>query len=339
MCEMKLPNGKKGHAMVSFVAMAIVLAGVLLMLMAAEHAQAQSWPARPVRLVVPFSNGTGPDVIARSLGQKLSERWTQPVVVDNRPGASGNIGAEIVAKAAPDGLTLMVLASTFSVSPSLYANLPFDPLRSFTHVSLIATGTMALAVHAAVAARDLNEFIALLKAQPGKFSYSSPGNGTAQHVVMELFKLTTGTEILHVPYKAAAQAQLDVASGQISATVLPVNNSVPLMRGNRIRLLAAGGSRRSPVSPEVPSFEEQGLRGIDPDIWFALFGPAGLPEDVLKKIHGDIQAALREAEIKEVFGKLGMEPTGSSSEAMRERLAQDLQRWSRVVREAKIKAD
>ena len=251
------------------------------------HAQ---YPSRPVKLVVPFTPGTGIDILARVFAQKLQDRTKAPVVVENRPGASGNIGTEAVAKAPADGYTLLMTATTIVQSAVLNKAVPYDP-KAMTPIGLAAVGNLSLVVHPSMPARSVAEFVALAKAQPGRLNYASPGNATPHHLAMELFKLRFGVELTHVPYKGTAGAVTDLLSGQIQAMFLPVHVALPQAQSGKLTMLASGGAQRSPVTPDVPSLAEAGLRDIDVDIWYALLGPAGMPRDVVqlpqRRVGGD----------------------------------------------------
>ena len=318
----------------------VVLAAVLLTLAALPAAQAQErYPSRPIRVIVPFTAGTGIDILARTIGQKLSERFKVPVVVENRAGASGNIGTEAVAKAPADGYTLLMTASTIVQNAALSRSVPYDPVRGFSPIGLTAIGNLGLAVHPAVRAKSVAEFVALAKAQPGRLNYASPGNGTPHHLAMELFKLNFGIDVTHVPYKGTAGAVTDLLGGQVQAMFLPVHVALPQARGGKLRILAAGGSRRSPVTPELPSLAEEGVRDIDVDIWYALFAPAGLPRDLVSLIGAEVAAILAQPEVREGLQKQGLNPVTGTPEELARLVETDLERWIRVVRSAHIGVD
>jgi len=318
----------------------VVLAAVLLTLAALPAAQAQErYPSRPIRVIVPFTAGTGIDILARTIGQKLSERFKVPVVVENRAGASGNIGTEAVAKAPADGYTLLMTASTIVQNAALSRSVPYDPVRGFSPIGLTAIGNLGLAVHPAVRAKSVAEFVALAKAQPGRLNYASPGSGTPHHLAMELFKLHFGINITHVPYKGTAGAVTDLLGGQIEAMFLPVHVALSQAQAGKIRLLAAGGSRRSPVTPDLPSLAEEGVREIDVDIWYALFGPAGMPRDLVNLIGAEVAAILAQPEVREGLQKQGLNPVTGTPEELARLVETDLERWTRVVRSAHIGAD
>jgi len=296
------------------------------------------YPARAITLIVPFSPGTGIDILARTCGQKLAERWDVAVPVENKPGASGNIGAELVANAPADGHTLLVTATSFAVNPAVN-RVRYDPLRGFAPVALLATGTLAFAVNESVPASSLREFVALAKAKPGAIDYASPGNGTVQHLATELFKLAAGVELRHVPYKEAAGATRELAAGIVSAMILPVHTVAPLVHAHRVRLLAVFGEERSPVFPDVPTLKEAGVAGVDASVWYALFAPAATPAAVVQKLNGEINAILAASDVKELLGKQGLVPAGESPERLAAHLRAELERWARVAAEARVRPD
>jgi tripartite-type tricarboxylate transporter receptor subunit TctC len=311
-----------------------------LTLAALPAVQAQErYPSRPIRLIVPFTAGTGIDILARAIGQKLSERLKVAVVVDNRAGASGNIGTEAVAKAPADGYTLLMTASTFVQNAALSRSVPYDPVRGFAPIGLAAIGNLALVVQPSVAAKSVAEFVALAKAQPGRLNYASPGSGTPHHLAMELFKLNFGVDIMHVPYKGTAGAVTDLLGGQVQAMFLPVHVALPQARSGKLRILAAGGSQRSPVTPELPSLAEEGIRDIDVDIWYALFAPAGLPRELVNLLNAELAAILAQSEVRDNLQKQGLNLVTGTPEELARLVETDLERWTRVVRTARISSD
>jgi tripartite-type tricarboxylate transporter receptor subunit TctC len=299
----------------------------------------QDYPTRPVHLIVPYTPGTGADILARLLGPKLGERWKVGVPTENKPGATGNIGADFVAKAAPDGHTLLFVATSFGTTPALQKNLPYDPVKSFDPVALIATSGLVVVVHPQVPARSMKELIELAKRQPGKMHYSSPGNGGPQHLAMELVKLETGMDIVHVPYKAAAGALADVVGGHVDATVAAVQTAHPHVQSGRLRALAVMSLERSSAYPEVPTMKEQGLPDLEVETWYAAFVPANTPSQIIQKLNSDINAVLRDAQVREAIEKQGMSPVGGTPQRLAELVKNEIPRWTRVVGAAGIKAD
>ena len=303
------------------------------------EAAAQALSNRPIRIIVPFTAGTGMDLLARLVGEQLRQRWDQPVVVDNRAGASGNIGSEAVARSAPDGHTLMMTANTFVITPPLYKNVPYDPVKDFSPIGLVAVGQLALAVHPSVKAASASEFIAAAKEKPGAMSYSSPGVGTPQHLSMESLKLATGIDILHVPYKGSAGAVQDLVGGQVAAMVIPVHTGLPLAADNKIRLLGVISAERSPVAPQLATFGEQGIKGVDVDLWYGLYAPASTPADIVKRLNEAVNAILADAAVKEQVAKQGLVAKGGMPEELGKLTAADLARWTKVIETAGIKAE
>ena len=300
---------------------------------------AQDFPSRPVRVVVPYTPGTGADILARLLGPKLGERWKVGVVAENKPGATGNIGAEFVAKAEPDGHTLLFVATSFGTTPALQKHLPFDPVKNFEPVALIATSGLVVVVNPNVPARSMKELIALTKRQPGQMHYSSPGNGGPQHLAMELIKLETGMSIVHVPYKGASGALSDVVGGHVDATIAAVQTAHPHVQAGRLRALAVMSDERSPAYPDVPTMKEQGLSDLEVETWYGAFAPGGTPEAVIREINAGINAALKDAQVRDAIEKQGMTPVGGTPQRLGNLVKSELPRWNRVVKEAGIKAD
>ena len=299
----------------------------------------QEYPTRPVHFIVPYTPGTGADILARLLGPKLGERWKVGVPTENKPGATGNIGADFVAKAPPDGHTLLFVATSFGTTPALQKNLPYDPVKSFDPVALIATSGLVVVVHPQVPARSMKELIELAKRQPGKMHYSSPGNGGPQHLAMELIKLETGMDIVHVPYKAAAGALADVVGGHIDATVAAVQTAHPHVQSGRLRALAVMSLERSSAYPDVPTMKEQGLPDLEVETWYAAFVPANTPSQIIQKLNGDINTVLRDPQVREAIEKQGMSPVGGTPQRLAELVKNEIPRWNRVVSAAGIKAD
>jgi len=269
----------------------------------------------------------------------LSERWGVPVVVDNKPGASGNIGTELAARAAGDGYTLMMTATTFALNPALSKKSQYDPLKSFAPVSLVATGVLSFAVSANTPAANIGELVALAKSSPGKLNYASSGNGTPQHLTMELFKLTAGVDITHVPYKGAAEATKDLAGGYVDAMILPVHTVAPLVHAGKVRLLAVLNDERSPVFPAVPTLRDAGYPAVESSVWYGLMAPATTPADIVRKLNGEISAILALADVKEILARQGLSPAGREPERLSKLVGTELERWRRVIAQARIRAD
>jgi tripartite-type tricarboxylate transporter receptor subunit TctC len=302
---------------------------------------AQSFPSRPVTLIVPFTPGTGIDILARAIGPKLSELWKQPVVVDNRPGASGNIGTDLVAKAPGDGYTLMVTVNTFTITPALFKGMPYDPVKDIAPVSKIAVATYAFLVNPKVfPANSLGEAIAMIRASPDKYYFASPGNGTPHHVGMELIKLRLGLDATHVPYKGFAGAMTDLVGGQVQMMFTLIHSAIPHVRAGRLRVLAVTGAARSPQFPEAPTFREQGIDFMDGvDAWYAVMAPGKTPPELVARINADVNTVMAAPDLRENLGKQGLIPVTSTPEELAALIKADLARWSRVVADAKISID
>jgi len=299
-----------------------------------------TYPAASIRIIVPFTPGTGIDILARTLGQKLSEDWKTAVVVENRPGASGNIGTEAVARAAPDGYTLLMTANTIVLNRSLFKSIPYDPIKDFAPVAPLAIGRLALVTHPSIGTKTVAEFITLARREPGKLNYGSPGNGTPHHLAMELFKSKTGIDVVHVPYKGTAGAVTDLLSGQINVMFLPVHVALPYVESGKLDMLAAGGTTRASATPAIPSLAEAaGIRDVDTDIWYGLYAPAGTPADVVRKLNAEVNALLKSRDVAETLAKQGLQPTGGAPDDLARLTRTDLERWSVVVRDAKIQPD
>jgi len=320
--------------------MKAVFAAWLLALLA-PAAAAQSFPSRPVTLVVPFSPGTGIDILARAIQPKLQERWKQPVIVENKPGASGNIGTDFVAKSAPDGHTLMVTVNTYTITPALFRNMPYDAATDLAPVSKIAIATYCFAVNPNVfPVSNMQEAIAAIKANPGKYNFASPGNGTPHHVGMELIKLNLGLDATHIPYKGFAGAMTDLVGGQVQMMFTLVHSAIPHARAGRIRILAVTGAKRSPQFPEAPTFREQGIDFMDDvDAWYAVMAPGKTPADLVARLNADVNAVMALPDVRDNLTKQGLIPVTSTPQELQQLIKSDLVRWRKVVDDAHIKAD
>jgi tripartite-type tricarboxylate transporter receptor subunit TctC len=302
----------------------------------------ESYPAagRSLRIIVPFSPATGIDILARTLGQKLGEQWKLPVVIDNRVGASGNIGTEAAAKSAPDGYTLLMTANTIVLNRSLFKKIPYDPIKDFAPVAPLAIASMALVTHPSLKAKSAGDLIALAKASPGRINYGSPGNGTPHHLAMELYKNETGIVLTHVPYRGTGPAVTDLLGGQIGAMFLPIHVALPHVQGGKLDMLAAGSLQRTPVTPDVPSLAEAtGVKNIDVDIWYAVYAPAGTPAEIVSRLNAEMNALLRQPDVRETLGKQGLAATGGTPEQLAQLTRNDMERWAKVVQAAKIEPD
>ena len=316
------------------------LAALFAPLFMSSLATAQTYPSRRITLIVPYTPGSGFDIVARTVGQKLAERWGQPVVVDNKPGASGSLGTEMVANAPPDGYTLLVSGAPHTVYPSLVKNLRFDPVANFTPIGVVATGSVALTVNPAVLpVNSVAELIAAAKAQPGKLNYSSPGMGTLQHLGMELFKQQLGLDVLHVPYRGASIALTDFLTGQVHFTYLPVNTALPQVQSGKLRMLAVASSKRSPMAPDVPSLSELGYPSLDFDLWFGFLAPANLPVAIVRRWEQELAAISAMPDVQDSFRKQGLTPVYMDSGKTAAMIKSEIARWRDVAQKAGIKPE
>lgn len=299
----------------------------------------QGYPSRPVRLVVPFPPGGPTDLLARIVATRLSERLGQPVVVDNKPGASGMVGAEAVAKATPDGYTLLVNASIHVINPSLYAKPRYDAIADFAPVSNLADVPLVLAVHPKVAARSVKELAALAKVAPTSLAFASAGNATSQHLSGEAFKIAAGIDMLHVPYKGSAPALTDLVGGQVQLMFDSLPSSMPFIRSGAIRPLAVTTARRSSALPDVPTVAESGYPGFDISTWYGVWAPAATPAPVVQKLSSAIADIVRMPAVREQFAGLGAEPVGNTPDEFAAFAKKELAKWARIVKQSGAKVD
>ena len=295
------------------------------------------WPTAPVRLIVPFTPGTGIDILARTLGPKLSQAWGQPVVIENKPGASGNIGADQAAKAR-DGHTLLMGVNTLVINPALYPNLSYDVNRDFVPVGLAATGAFLLVANAKSGIDTAAKLVAQAKAKPGALSYASPGVATPHHMAMELFKQRAGFFALHIPFSGSAPAVQQVVGGEIPVMFLPVHVALPQIKGGRLVALAAAGNKRAPLAPDLPTLAELGYAAVEADLWFGMLAPAGTPAAVAQKINTDMQRALDTPDVKTTLASQGLEVLKSTGGEMAALMQRDTARWAALVKTQGIKA-
>lgn len=317
-----------------------LLIALPLCLAAAAAAQAQSWPTKPVTLLVPFPPGGSTDMIARSLGPQLQKQLGGTFVVDNKAGAGGTVGAAIAKRAAPDGYTIFVSSlGPFVIGPHLNRNLAYDPLKDFDYITVAVQAPNVLAVPASSPHKSLPDVLAFLKANPGKMTFASAGNGTSDHLTAELFWQETGTSGLHIPYKGGAPAMTDLLGGQVEATFMNINTGLPQIREGKLRALAITSSKRSPLLPDVPTMEESGLKGVTVYSWQAFAAPKGLPADIKAKLHDALVAGLNDPQVKPRLLDLGFEIVGNSPEQFTEFQASEFARWKKVIEIGKVKAD
>ena len=297
-------------------------------------------PGRLITIIVPYTPGNNtPDILARMIGQELQRLWGQAVVIENKPGASGNIGTQAAAHAVPDGHTLLMVTPAFAQNVGLFKNLPYDPVKSFAPIIQVAEVFIALAVHPSVPASSTREFIGHVKARPGRLNYSSPGHGSPHHLSMELFKLVTRIDIKHVPYRGTAPALQDLVGGHVDAMFLPLPVSLPLARENKIRLLAVASQERVSSAPDVPTLPEQGVTGVDIDIWLGLLAPAGTPREIVTRYNAAVNGILRSPQIAEKLANQGIHAVGGTPERFGELIEKEKAKWLKVVKEAGITAE
>jgi tripartite-type tricarboxylate transporter receptor subunit TctC len=306
----------------------------------ALDAAAQPYPAKSIRFIVPFPPGGSADILARAIGQKAGEGLGQSVVVENRPGAGTAIGAEALAKSAPDGYAIMIgTVSSHAINPALNPKLPFDPVKDFTPVSLVASIPFAMIVHPSVPAKTVQEFVALARAKPGTLNYSSAGSGTSNHLAGELLKSMAGIDIVHVPYKGSAPALNDLISGQVALMFDLVLTAAPHVKSGAVRGLAVTGAKRSSALPDLPTVAESGIPGYEVSAWFGIFAPAGVPQPVVQRLNAEFVKALREPDLRQRLASQGAEPLTSTPDEFAAYLRAEIDKWAKVVKAAGMKAD
>lgn len=311
----------------------------LVTLVCSLASQAQSWPSQPIRIVVPFTPGTGMDTIARVVSPRLSERLGQPVIVQNTPGASGNIGADAVAKANPDGYTLLMGANTMLIASQLYKNVPFNPVNDLSSVSLAAWGTLMLVTNPKTGIKSMQDLVTRAKAKPGSVSFGSPGIGTPHHMAMELFKNKTRLFMLHVPYRGTAGYTQDLLSGELMVGFLPVHIAQGFVNSGKLTALAVGSPKRHPIAPGVATFEELGIKGVEVDLWYAFFAPSKTPSAVVTRLHTEIAAILKLPEVRDLLGRAGLDASTSTPDELTALVKKDYPRWDEVIKRNNITAE
>jgi len=298
-----------------------------------------NFPSQTLKIVVPFTPGTGMDTIARVVAPRLSERLGQPVVVQNQPGASGNIGADTVAKSAADGYTILMGANTMLMASQMYKSVNFDPVKDFSSVSMAAYGSLMLVANPKTGIKSVADLVNQVKAKPGSVSFGSPGVGTPHHMAMELFKLETNTFLLHVPYRGTAGYTQDLLGGELNVGFLPVHIAQGFVKNGKLNALAVGSPKRHPVAPDVPTFDEVGVKRIDVDLWYAFFVPSKTPGAVVTRLNTEMAAILRLPEVKEILGKAGLDAVASTPSELASIVAKDYPRWGAVIRTKQISAE
>jgi len=306
----------------------------------APVAAAQSYPNKAVRMVVPFAAGAGSnDIMARLIAQKLSDSFGQQVVVDNRPGASGIIGTDIVAKALPDGYTVLMMSLTFTVNPSLFSKLPYDTVKDLVPVTMVASAPLMLVVHPSVPAKSVAEFIAYAKANPGKLNFGSGGPGTTPHLAGEMLKTMAGIQVTHIPYKGGAPALTDLIGGQIQFMLENIPGTLPFAKAGKLRALAVTDLKRSPLLPELPTLDEAGLKGYQIVGWNGLFVPTGTPRAIVDKLHAEVVKALALPNVKERLATMGADGVGDTPQHFASFIKAEIPKWAKVVKDAGLKVE
>ncbi|MBL8288100.1 MAG: tripartite tricarboxylate transporter substrate binding protein [Rubrivivax sp.] len=319
---------------------AAAAAAAVALTVAAGGALAQSWPTRPVRLVVPFPPGGSTDVVARLIGEKIAQSLGQPVLVDNRAGAGGTAGSDVVAKAAPDGYTvLMGTSSTHAIAPGLYPKLPYDPVRDFTPVILLGTATILMVVHPSVPAKNVGEFLAYARSRPGQVMYGSTGNGSVSHLTAEYFRSLAGLEIQHVPYKGDTPMTLDLVAGRVHLAFGTAVAFLPHVQAGKLNALAVTDARPSPVAPQLPTVAASGLAGFEALQWFGLFAPAGTPGEVVTRLNAEVSKALQMPDVQERLKGLGMQIAGGGPAPFGAFLQAESAKWGKIIRDSGAKVD
>ncbi|MGK2899080.1 MAG: tripartite tricarboxylate transporter substrate binding protein [Burkholderiaceae bacterium] len=306
---------------------------------AASVAWSQAFPSRPIRMIVPYPPGGAVDPIARTIAQKLTESWGQPVVVDNKPGAGTIIGTDSLAKAAPDGYTVILASSNHAVNPAMYAKMPYDPVKDFAPISLVSIIPVMLSVNPKLAVTTQKELIELLKVKPGSLNYSSTGNGSTSHLAGELFKSMAGVSMVHVPYKGSGPSVMATIAGETSVVFDSIFSQLPQVKAGKLRALSVTGSKRTALAPELPTAAEAGLPGYEAYSWVGFLAPAGTPREIIQKWQQEVSRILQLPEVQVRQTSQGVEPIGSTSEYFSEFIKTELVKWGKVVKDAGIKLD
>jgi tripartite-type tricarboxylate transporter receptor subunit TctC len=302
----------------------------------ATAALAQAYPNKPIKLIVPFAPGGFTDVVARILGQKLSISLGQPFVIENKAGAGSTIGTDFVAKAAPDGYTLVMVSTTHVISPAIYAKLPYDPIKSFTPVSKLVDSAYVLMVNPKVPVNSVADYIALAKAQPDKIHYASSGNGSSQHLMGGMFAAMTGTKLIHVPYKGSSGAASDLVAGVVESSFAGVPNAMAQVPAGRLKALAVTTAKRIPQLPDVPTMQEAGVPGYEASVWLGLLAPAGTPKEIVARLNAEIAKVMSAPDTKKELYAAGVESDISSPEALSSLMSREMERWGKVIKDAGI---
>jgi tripartite-type tricarboxylate transporter receptor subunit TctC len=297
---------------------------------------AQAWPSKPITLIVPFPAGGTTDVLARALGEKLSRNLGQPVIVESKPGAGATIGADYVAQAKPDGYTLLMGAVHHTIAASVYKKLPYDFQKSFAPITTVALVPNVLVVNASTPAKSVPELVALAKAQPGKLTYGSNGNGTAQHLIGTQFQILTGTELIHVPYKGSGPLATDLLGGQIMMSFDTVTPVLQHIKGGKLRALAVTSAKRSSALPDVPTLDEAGLKGFNIATWFGVLAPVATPKDLVARLNAEMLKVIQSPEFRKRMEEIGAEPIGNSADQMAQQIKAETEKFAKLVKDAKV---
>ena len=320
----------------TLIAAALALA---LIMPAAATAQKTGFPTKPVRLINPFAPGGPVDIVGRTVAQELSSGWGQPVIVDNRPGAGTTLGAALVARATPDGYTLLVTSVSTAVASTVYRNLPYDAARDFAPIAILAETPLIFAVHPGVPAKSVQDFIAFVKSKPGQVSYGSAGQGTITHLAGEFLKSVAKIELVHVPYKGGAPSVAAVAAGEVQALFEQSVAVLPQAKAGKLRAIAVSSAKRTEIAPEIPTFTESGLPGFEVIVWNAIFAPAGTPRAIVDQVNADINRALKQPAVRERLNGLGLVPVGGTATAFSVYFKNEIARWSKVGKDAGVKIE
>lgn len=315
-----------------------IMMGAVGMICAGAALAQSNYPVKPIRMVIALAPGGGVDTSGRLLGQKFTDAWGQQVIAENRPGAGGTIATELVARAAPDGYTLLMVSMGHTITPALY-KLSYDTIKDFAPISLFVQSPSVLTVHPSLPVKNVKELIAFTKARPNEILFSSSGNGSGQHLAMELLNRMAGITLVHVPYKGTAPSITDLAGGRVSVTVASAISTMPHVRANRLRALAVASAKRSPSVPELPTIAEAAIPGFAVDQWYSVMAPAGTPRDIVNKLHGEIVKTVNDPATKERLLAMGLDPVGSTPDDFTAYLKTETAKWSKLVKEAGIRAN
>lgn len=311
-----------------------------LLVLAAGSAAAQGYPNRPVKIIVPFGPGGFTDVVARIMGQKLGAAMGGSFVIENKPGAGSTIGADLVAKAAPDGYTLVMISSTHTISPSIYKTIPYDPIKSFTPISKLVDSAYVLVINPAkVSADNVKEFIALSKAQPDTLRYASSGNGSTQHLMGSLFISMTDAKLQHIPYRGSNLAMTDLIGGVVESSFAGVTNALPHLASGKLKALAVTTATRAPQMPDVPTLQEAGVPGYDASNWLALLGPAGMPKEIVQRLNNEIAKLMAQPDTQKALFDAGVQVSLSTPEGLTQLMQDETVKWSKIVKDAGVRID